>query len=94
MDYSSFELSRKTPKDSFLQKFLVKDFEVKEILNTENQSNLCLSNYLETETSKGNNTLMEKPFNQGQPKYHSNQNNIDLYSLGENKVKIFIYFRQ
>ena len=30
MDYSSFELSRKTPKDSFLQKFLVKDFEVKE----------------------------------------------------------------
>ena len=38
MDYSSFELSRKTPKDSFLQKFLVKDFEVKEILNTENSS--------------------------------------------------------
>lgn len=87
MDYTSFEMPKKSIKDTFLQKFLLISGadDSKERLNTENLSNFALSHYLDTETSKANgksNTESEKqttkPQNKKPPIYHSNKNFIDL----------------
>lgn len=95
MDYTSFEIPRKSTKDVFLKKFLLKINDGKERLNTENLSNCALTNYLDTEISKANvNTTDDgeksviKKVHMKPPIYHSNKNFIDLTK--DSEVSIFI----
>ena len=93
MDFNSFEIYKKSSREeSFLQKFLQKADEVKERINTENQSNFTFSNILKTETNKANgyaNEDQKQETNQDCRFLHnfSNKHFIDLTHKADTLVR-------